>query len=137
MNPVERVNADYVGTSLTTGPHLMALLREKPPHLWRAADLEQARNSERVVIDGMVICRQRPGSAKGFVFVSVEDESGIANAIVTPQLYERCGLIIGEESFLAIEGTVQNVGRVIHLKAAHITPLPLHALPTAASHDFH
>ena len=72
MTPQERVNADYAGTSITTGPHPMALAREKMPQLWRAADLQQARNGERVLIGGMVICRQRPGSAKGFVFVSVE-----------------------------------------------------------------
>ena len=57
MNPFERVNADYAGTSLTTGPHPMALLREKAPHLWRASDLETARTGERVVIGGMVICQ--------------------------------------------------------------------------------
>jgi len=78
MNPFERVSADYAGASLTTGPHPMALLREKAPHLWRAADLETARNGKHVVIGGMVICRRRPGSAKGFVFVNVEDETGIA-----------------------------------------------------------
>ena len=137
MNPFERVNADYAGTSLTTGPHPMALLREKAPHLWRAADLESARHGERVVIGGMVICRQRPGSAKGFVFVSIEDETGVANAIVTPQLYERCRLVIGEESFLAIEGIVQHVEHVIHVKAERVTPLTFGELATPASHDFH
>jgi error-prone DNA polymerase len=137
MNPFERVNADYAGTSLTTGPHPMALLREKAPHLWRAADLETARHSERVVIGGMVICRQRPGSAKGFVFVSVEDETGVANAIVTPQLYEQCRLVIGEEAFLTIEGIVQNTERVIHVKAERVTPLAFGELPAPVSHDFH
>ena len=137
MNPFERVNADYAGTSLTTGPHPMALLREKVPHLWRASDLESARNGERVGIGGMVICRQRPGSAKGFVFVSLEDETGIANAIVTPQLYEQCRLVIGEESFLAIEGIVQNTGNVIHVKAERVTALAFGELPAPASHDFH
>ena len=95
-----------------------------------------ARTGERVVIGGMVICRQRPGSAKGFVFVSVEDETGVANAIVTPQLYEQCRLIIGEEAFLAIEGIVQNVERVIHVKAEHVSPLAFGELPASASHDF-
>ena len=137
MSPIERVNADYAGTSLTTGPHPMALLRAKVPHLWRAADLEQARHGERVVIGGAVICRQRPGTAKGFVFVSVEDETGVANAIVAPQLYEQCRLVLGEESFLAIEGKVQRADRVIHVKAERVTPLAFGDLPAAASHDFH
>ncbi len=136
MDPFERVKADYAGTSLTTGAHPMALLRGKAPHLWRASDLETARTGERVVIGGMVICRQRPGTAKGFVFVSLEDETGVANAIVTPQLYERCRLVIGEEKFLQIEGIVQNAERVIHVKAERITALACGELPSAASHDF-
>ena len=85
----------------------------------------------------MVICRQRPGSAKGFVFVSVEDETGVANAIVTPQLYEQCRLTIAEEAFLAIEGIVQNVERVLHVKAERVTPLAFSELTAPASHDFH
>jgi error-prone DNA polymerase len=137
MNPTERITADYAGTSLTTGPHPMALIREKVPHLWRAADLETTRNGERVTIGGMVICRQRPGAAKGFVFVSLEDETGIANAVVTPQLYERYRLVIGEESFLAIEGALQNIERVIHVKAERVMPLAFGKFATPASHDFH
>src|SRR5205823_3892270 len=68
MNPFERVQADYAGTSLTTGPHPMALVREKFAHLWRAADLPQAANGAFLSIGGIVICRQRPGTAKGVVF---------------------------------------------------------------------
>src|SRR5205823_12439268 len=94
MNAFERVRADYAGTSLTTGPHPMALVREKVPHLWRAADLPQAANGALVSIGGMVICRQRPGTAKGVVFVSVEDETGVANAIVSPELFEQRRLCI-------------------------------------------
>ena len=136
MDAFERVAADYAGTSLTTGPHPMALVREKLPHLWRAIDLESARSGERVTIGGMVICRQRPGTAKGFVFVSVEDETGIANAIVPPLMYERYRLVIGEEAFLAIEGIVQHADGVIHVKAQHVVPLVLQHLAAPASHDF-
>jgi error-prone DNA polymerase len=136
MNAFERVQADYAGTSLTTGPHPMALMREKMPHLWRASDLESARTGERVVIGGMVICRQRPGTAKGFVFVSLEDETGVANAIVTPPLYERYRLVIGEETFLAIEGVVQNLERVIHVKAERVMPLGFGEIAAPSSHDF-
>ncbi len=136
MGAVERLNADYSGTTLTTGPHPMGLLREKVPHLWRAADLDAAKNGDLVTIGGMVICRQRPGTAKGFVFVSVEDETGVANAIVPPQLYQQCRLTIGEESFLAIEGTVQNVENVIHVKAMRVAALAFGDLMAPASHDF-
>ena len=136
MSPAERIHADYAGTSLTTGPHAMALLREKMPLLWRASDLTEARNGERVIIGGMVICRQRPGTAKGFLFISVEDETGVANAIVTPQLFERYRRVIAEESFLAIKGIVQKHEGVIHIKTEQVTPLAFGELPAPASHDF-
>ena len=105
--------------------------------VWRASDLDQAKTGTPVRIAGLVICRQRPGTAKGFVFISLEDETGVANAIVTPRLFEKCRLLISEEPFLAIDGIVQNIDRVIHVKAVTIAPLqqPDSALP--ASHDFH
>ncbi|MEQ1861210.1 MAG: error-prone DNA polymerase [Chthoniobacteraceae bacterium] len=136
MSATERTQADYATTGLTTGPHPMAMVRERLGDVWRASDLDQARTGTRVRIAGLVICRQRPGTAKGFCFVSVEDETGTANAIVTPQLFERCRLLISEEPFLAIEGVVQNVERVIHVKAERITPLSFPELSVPASHDF-
>jgi error-prone DNA polymerase len=137
MNPFERLNADYAGTTLTTGPHPMALIRQRVPHLWRAGDLEEATNGTSLAIGGMVICRQRPGTAKGVVFISVEDETGIANAIVSAKLFELTRLRISEEHFLEIRGTLQKVDGVIHLKAREIIPLPMDQLTTPASHDFH
>ena len=76
-------------------------------------------------IAGAVICRQRPGTAKGFVFVSLEDETGVANAIVTPDLFEKRRLVITQESFLRITGKLQNDGGVIHVKAARIEPFQM------------
>jgi error-prone DNA polymerase len=86
MNPLERMEADYDGTSLTTGPHPMTFLRAQLPHATRASDLDHCQNGEEITIAGAVICRQRPGTAKGHVFVSLEDETGIANAIVRSEL---------------------------------------------------
>jgi error-prone DNA polymerase len=140
MNPVERTQADYSGTGLSTGPHPMALIRDRLNEeecVWRAADLEQAATGTILRIAGLVICRQRPGTAKGFVFISVEDETGTANAIVTPQLFETCRLLISEEPFLIIEGVVQNIDRVIHVKAQRIAPLKYGELTAPVSHDFH
>ena len=104
MTMPERVKADYDAMNLTTGPHPMKLLREicrisgaRP--ISRPRDM--ARRSE---IAGNVICRQRPGTAKGFVFISLEDETGVSNAIVTPDFFERIRLLITEEPFLIIEG---------------------------------
>jgi error-prone DNA polymerase len=136
MNPVERLRADYSGTGLSVGPHPMKLIRSQLPEIWRAADLPAERNGTSVKIAGQVICRQRPGTAKGFVFVSLEDETGVSNAIVTPQLFERYRLLITEEPFLIIIGMMQNVDNVIHVKARRIEALQFKELMLPASHDF-
>ena len=136
MTLPERVQADYAGMNLTTGPHPMKLLREKLPDVWRASDLTNARHGSRVQIAGNVICRQRPGTAKGFVFVSLEDETGVANAIVTPDLFERLRLVITEEPFLVIAGEVQNTDNVVLVKAQKIWPLAHAQLAGSESHDF-
>jgi error-prone DNA polymerase len=148
MTMPERVKADYTTMNLTTGPHPMKLLRAQLPEIWRASDLPSARHGATVQIGGNVICRQRPGTAKGFVFISLEDETGVSNAIVTPDLFERMRLLITEEPFLVIEGVVQNTDNVVLIKAQTIRPLAhLPAVATALqageqlvgseSHDFH
>jgi error-prone DNA polymerase len=137
MAPLERLQADYSGTDLTLGPHPMALIRDRLPGVRRAADLASLPGGRRVRIAGMVICRQRPGTAKGFVFISLEDETGISNAIVPPQLFERARLRITEEPFLIIEGVLQNTDNVVHVKARSISPLRFDELAVPASHDFH
>lgn len=136
MNPVERLRADYSGTGLSVGAHPMKLIRPHLPDIWRASDLLEGQNGMAVRIAGQVICRQRPGTAKGFVFVSLEDETGVANAIVTPQLFEKCRLLITEEPFLIIEGVMQNSENVIHVKARRVEALRYSELALPASHDF-
>jgi error-prone DNA polymerase len=137
MNPIERIHADYAGTQLTLASHPMALLRTQHPDVWRAADLVQARHGMRVRIGGNVICRQRPGTAKGVVFISLEDETGIANAIVTAALFEKLRLLITQENFLIIEGPVQARQGTIHIQAETIQPLGSETLIGSGSHDFH
>src|SRR4029077_11573921 len=112
MSLPERVRADYETMNLTTGPHPMKLLRESLRNIWRAIDLVHARHGSTIQIAGNVICRQRPGTAKGFVFISLEDETGVSNAIVDPDLFEQFRLVITEEAFLLIEGEVQNSDNV-------------------------
>ena len=137
MTLPERVKADYETMNLTTGPHPMKLLRENLPKIWRATDLFQARHGSTIQIAGNVICRQRPGTAKGFVFISLEDETGVSNAIVDPDLFERLRLVITEEAFLLIEGQVQNSDGVVLIKARDIKPLVHERLVGSESHDFH
>jgi error-prone DNA polymerase len=132
----ERVRADYETMNLTTGPHPMKLLRESLPNVWRASDLAQARRGATVQVAGNVICRQRPGTAKGFVFISLEDETGVSNAIVEPELFERFRLVITEEAFLLIEGEVQNSDNVVLIRTREIRALTHEQLTGSDSHDF-
>jgi error-prone DNA polymerase len=136
MGYAERIRADYNGMGLTTGAHPMGLVRGKLKGIWRAADLPKARHGSRVRIAGNVICRQRPGTAQGVVFISLEDETGVSNAIVTPPMFEEMRLVITQEPFLIIEGRLQNVEGVIHVKAERIERLEEAALVKSPSHDF-
>ena len=114
----------------------MKLLRHNLANVWRASDLPQARHGETIQIAGNVICRQRPGTAKGFVFISLEDETGVSNAIVHPDLFERFRLLITEEVFLLIEGEVQNSDGVVLIKARKLRPLAHEEFAGSESHDF-
>ena len=136
MTPIERVQQDFLLTGLTTGQHPLALLRDRLPGVQRAADLPTLAPRTRVCIGGSVITRQRPGTAKGVCFITLEDETGLANAIVRPALFERERLTINLEPSLLITGRLQNEKGVIHILAEVIRPLPAAGLPAQSSHDF-
>ena len=139
MSTDERLTADYCGTGLTTGPHPMTYHRMmlRSEGVLSAEELSQKhRNNSPVRIAGCVIARQRPGTAKGFVFLSLEDETGIANVILTPDVFERDRMIVTRSRFLLIEGTLQNQDGVIHVKAQHVLPLDITSA-AITSHDFH
>jgi error-prone DNA polymerase len=99
-------------------------------------ELERIPNGRWVKVAGCVIARQRPGTAHGFVFLSLEDETGIANAIITPDLFDRNRLLLVSENFLLVEGVLQNQDNVISVKAARVLPLEVTRAQTS-SHDFH
>ncbi len=137
MRPAERLEADFNTMRLTTGRHPMAYIRRSLPNdIWLSKDLPYAANGTRLRIAGQAICRQRPGTAKGFVFISLEDEAGISNVIVRPRLFEQHRLVITQETFLLVEGTLQNHSGVIHVQAEDIVRLPTQELDTPTSHDF-
>ena len=137
MSPAETITADFTGLDLTVGEHPMALLRPQLTDICAATALKSVADGTVVTIAGSVICRQRPGTAKGFVFISLEDETGIANAVVIPSLFEQHRLVITQEPALRITGRLQNVSGVIHVRAERITPFRAPSLPAQASHDFH
>ena len=137
MTYPERIQSDFSGMNLTTGKHPMALLRSRLTGICRAVDLARVKNGTTVRIAGNVICRQRPGTAKGFVFISLEDETGVSNAIVAPPVFEANRLMITEEPFLLIEGKLQQVEKVIHIKAENILRFENEAFTGTRSYDFH
>ena len=137
MTHLERLQADYRHLSLTAGAHPMKLIRDRLPGIRPAGELVRLRAGERVSIGGAVITRQRPGTAKGFCFITLEDETGLANAIVRPKLFEEARLVINLEPALVITGRLQNEQGVIHIMAETITGLPDLGLPAGSSHNYH
>jgi error-prone DNA polymerase len=133
----ERLAADYEGTGVTLGPHPMALRREMLTRagVVRARDLRRQADGVRVRVAGSVIVRQRPGTAKGFVFLSLEDETGITNVIVTPELFARQRLVLVTAPLLVVDGILQSQDGVVSVRAQKVEPIPVrgHATP---SHDF-
>jgi error-prone DNA polymerase len=138
MNDEERLVADFRGTGMTVGPHPMAYHRARMEKMGvrRAIDLSQLPSGRKVRTAGGVIARQRPGTAKGFVFLSLEDETGVSNAIITPDLFQQNRLLLSTEQFLLIEGILQNQDGVISIKASRVLPLQITHAQTV-SHDFH
>jgi len=138
MNTEERLVADFHGTGLTVGPHPMAYRRAEMQKMRvrSAAELAAIPDAARVRVGGCVIARQRPGTAHGFIFLSLEDETGIANVIVPPHLYDQNRLAVIHERFLMVEGILQNQEKVISVKAEKVEALPVTAAETR-SHDFH
>jgi error-prone DNA polymerase len=140
LNPMtvpERLLADYAGMSLTIGPHPMSLRRPELAQrgVLRASDLPAGRHGRRVRVAGAVITRQRPGTAKGFVFLTLEDETGIANVIVRPDLFSEQKATIVGEPYLLVEGTLQIQEGVTSVKAERLHSLSGRA-PEIDSHDF-
>jgi error-prone DNA polymerase len=137
MSTEERLWADYRGTGVTVGKHPMAWRRIEMNALGvvPAMHLARIRDGAVVRIAGSVVVRQRPGTAKGFVFLSMEDETGMMNAIVNPATFERFKFEVLGEPYLIIDGVLQNQDGVISVKAGRIAALRAGA--AAESHDFH
>jgi error-prone DNA polymerase len=139
MSLTERLHADYEGTGLTLGRHPMALRRAQLHErgVLRACDLRQVGHGRWVRTAGAVITRQRPGTAKGFVFLTLEDETGLINVIVRPRLFTREWLTIVEEPFLFVEGPLQHIDNVVNIRAERLTTLAEMPGLDMASHDFY
>ncbi len=141
MAPYELTAADYRTTGLSLNGHPMIHLRAtiRPNGIRTALDIvTHGRDGERIAAAGLVICRQRPGTAKGFVFLTLEDETGTLNVVVTPKRFERHALVISRTPLLLVRGTLQVEEGVVNLRADTFKVLdaPVGA-EHAQRHDFH
>jgi error-prone DNA polymerase len=138
MDMEERLVADYHGTGFTVGPHPMAYRRREMRQMGikSAAELKAMPHGKSATVGGCVIARQRPGTAKGLIFLTLEDETGNSNVIITPDFYEKNRVSVLYVRFVQISGTVQNQDGIVHLKAKAIRPLAVSSAEIS-SHDFH
>jgi error-prone DNA polymerase len=138
MTPTEAMVADYEGSGLSLGPHPMTFHRTRLERsgVVRAIDLQGMRDGSPVRVAGAVVVRQRPGTAKGFVFLNLEDETGLVNVVVPPPLFHRYRLTLVAEPFLLITGVLEHREGVISVRGGRIEPLH-HRLQQVPSHDFH
>ena len=138
MTVPERMDADFRGTGLSIGRHPVAHHRAELNKLGvaRATDIREMKNGCAVRVAGWIIVRQRPGTAKGFMFLSMEDETGVTNVIVTPRLFDKYRSALVDHPFLLIEGILQHQDNVVSVKAKCVRPLSF-KVAAAPSHDFH
>jgi error-prone DNA polymerase len=122
MEVEERLVSDYHGTGLTVGPHPMFYRREemRSLNIRSAAELREMNHGKKATVAGAVITRQRPGTASGLIFLTLEDETGNSNVIVMPHVYEKYRQVVLEPRFIRVSGLVQNQDGIVHLKAEHI-----------------
>jgi error-prone DNA polymerase len=139
MNEKQRTYADFANSGVSIGKHPMTYHRQRlnTHGVMDAATAKRQRDGMVLTVAGCVITRQRPGTAKGFVFLSLEDESGIMNVIVQPGLYELRRQVCNGSPYLLVKGVLQSTSGVISLKAGDLEELPLHGSAVIASHDFH
>ncbi|HEX7938145.1 MAG TPA: hypothetical protein VF483_04080, partial [Gemmatimonadaceae bacterium] len=140
MSPGELTEADYRMTGVSLNGHPMAHLRSvlAPNGVQTTQQIAKARDGSRVAVAGLVICRQRPGTAKGFVFLTLEDEFGLVNVVITPKRFERQALLISQTPLLLVRGVLQIEQTVVNVRAEYFRGLQAEVgAEFARSHDFH
>ena len=141
MSPGELTEADYRMTGVSLNGHPMVHLRPymQPNGILPAAEIiKRAKDGERVAVAGLVICRQRPGTAKGFVFLTLEDETGMVNIVVTPKRFEQQALLISTSPLLLVRGVLQIEQTVVNVRGDYFRALQAEVgAEYARSHDFH
>ena len=138
MNVEERLVSDFHGTSMTVGPHPMFYRRRelKAQGFKSSIELKTLPNGKWATVAGCVITRQRPGTAKGIIFMTLEDETGTCRIVIMPDFYENNRIVVLKERFVQVSGEVENHDGVVHVRARKIVALTVSAAETV-SHDFH
>ena len=138
MDAFERLQADYHGTHLTTGPHPLELIRKSISEKGAipVTQLSSLENFQRVRVAGSIIARQRPSTAKGFVFLSLEDETGISNIVINPRVFKKNKDTLINHPFLLIEGILQKDNNIVSILADCFWVVNI-AESNVFSHDFH
>jgi error-prone DNA polymerase len=139
LSAPEVTEADYRMTGLSLNGHPMRHLGSLlgPNGVLTARETTRRRDGDKVGVAGLVICRQRPGTAKGFVFLTLEDETGMLNVVVTPQRFERQAMLISRNPLLLVRGTLQIANRVVNLRGEEFIALGAGGgAEHARSHDF-
>jgi error-prone DNA polymerase len=140
LSAPEMTEADYRMTGLSLNGHPMLHLRPLllPNGVLTAREATQQRDGTRIAAAGLVICRQRPGTAKGFVFLTLEDETGMLNVVITPQRFEKQALLISRTPLLLVRGVLEIEKRVVNLKAKEFIALGATVgAEFARPHDFY
>lgn len=140
LSAPEMTEADYRMTGLSLNGHPMRHLRALllPNGVLTAHEATKQKDGARIAAAGLVICRQRPGTAKGFVFLTLEDETGMLNVVITPQRFEKQALLISRTPLLLVRGVLQIEQTVVNLKAEEFVALGAKAgAEFARSHDFY
>src|SRR5579884_861039 len=134
----DRLRADYELMGLSPSLHPMALLRPKLDGIVTSRELPHLKDGQRITTAGLIVCRQRPGTASGLVFMLVEDEYDVINVVVYADLFDRQREVIRLEPFVKIDGRVQWRGPNVNLLAERFEPIHIPDLAAAqASHNFH
>jgi error-prone DNA polymerase len=132
----ERMTDEYRILGLTTQYHPLLLLRSRlPKHMVSTKDLENLPEGYRIQIPGLIVCRQRPGTAKGITFLLLEDEFGLVNIVVYPDLYERQRLEVRSTPMLVVEGKLQLANNNINIIAERLLPLENHGAAIPPAHN--
>ena len=143
VQPLRKVAHDYAAMGLSLRPHPISFIRERLQTMGATSNIElkdekRWRQGKNIAVAGIVLVRQRPSTANGIVFMTIEDESGIANLIIRPKIYQKYRKAARHAVVVMVRGRVERQGQVVHVVAQQIEEVVLQSETIEqASRDFH